>query len=442
MNRVAVNDIEIYYKEDFDGDIEYITKVIKNNYSIVRTSLGDNSIIALFDTDIKGVFSCSNIIEFIEKIIIYSYLNDNIVEKVFDDNYVYNSYRLLLETVLSKEEDNDFSKEDILKGMAIRYYLEKDNVEEFISFAKDIPEDRSEEIVDWFREQARYKLYNDLIHELYDYFPEDKEQFEKEVRAMLKFVSSFSREELYECKNEVKLDKERYYLSDEERNKLFIEYLKYINAPKDWFMKYDDLVSNNKIKKGDKSFFLEGVITLELDNTLDDLVKLAHEFSHFICNSNVNITLKIDEWNAITTNGSNEKELLNSVDSFAAMPYDKELKNNSYINVKTILASIFAILGIVLAFKYFLVGIAVMLVSLALNFYFIYDVIKIKNDIELEKQKGINIYETVVLNTVAEIVDACFIIDRSKKKKEKVLDYINSFNSENYLNLRGDNYEQ
>ena len=198
------------------------------------------------------------------------------------------------------------------------------------------------------------------------------------------------------------------------------------------------LLTNTLLDRNDVSPLTRKLAVSFLKKVLDD----SFNSSVGDINSNVNITLKIDEWNAITTNGSNEKELLNSVGSFAAMPYDKELKNNSYINVKTILASIFAILGIVLAFKYFLVGIAVMLVSLALNFYFIYDVIKIKNDIELEKQKGINIYETVVLNTVAEIVDACFIIDRSKKKKEKVLDYINSFNSENNLNLRGDNYEQ
>ncbi len=175
--------------------------------------------------------------------------------------------------------------------------------------------------------------------------------------------------------------------------------------------------------------FLKNILTDSITASLDD----------FDPTNSINV--KIDDWKGATTNGSNEKELIESVNSYAAIPYDKELRNTSYINIKTILATIVAIVGLVLAFNYFAIGIAVMVIALILNFYFIYEVIRTKNEIEEEKERGLELYRDIVLNTVSEIVDASFIIDRSKKKKDEILSYVNSFNYENYINMRGDNNE-
>ena len=197
------------------------------------------------------------------------------------------------------------------------------------------------------------------------------------------------------------------------------------------------LLTNTLLERNDVSpvtrklavSFLKDVLNESFTSSVGDL------------SNNTNINLKIDEWSASTTNGSNEKELINSVNSYASIPYDKELRAASYVNVKTILCSIFVIIGIVLAFYIFFLGVAIMLVALGLNFYFIYEVIKTKNDIELEKQRGLKVYQDIVLCTVSEIVDVNFEIERAKKKRQEIIDYINSFNSDNYINLRGDNYE-
>ena len=282
MNKIIIDEICVVYKDDFNGDIDYIVKVIKNNYELFKYNLDDSNIICLFDTSIKGVVSCSDFDEYFNNIIFNYYLTDKNIELVFTDDYIINAYKLYLFIEYNSSNDIDVKREDLLKCMAIRYYIENDDIESLINYLKELSESNTNDIIDWYKNNTRYSIYNILINEELSSFSEDNQQLEKELKTIFNFVLSFSSDTLYSCFDDLNIDDDRLYVDEDLRNILFIGYLNYINAPKDWYEKYNDLVTNGNIKIGDRSSCCNGIITLELNNTLDDVVILAHEFAHYM----------------------------------------------------------------------------------------------------------------------------------------------------------------
>lgn len=144
--------------------------------------------------------------------------------------------------------------------------------------------------------------------------------------------------------------------------------------------------------------------------------------------------ITINDYNGVTTNGSNENELKELMHKHIRTPYDKALANYSFFDIKIILASIGALSGLFLSILLNIwLGFAVILIALILIFYFASKIIKEREQIENEYLEVERNYDDALENILAEIVDAHFIIKRAKDNYDYVLEYLDSFNEQNYI---------
>src|SRR5574344_124476 len=185
-------------------------------------------------------------------------------------------------------------------------------------------------------------------------------------------------------------------------------------------------------------------IILERNDVSIDTKKLAMSYNKDIIKSALDETyplyseigdtvIKLDEWTGTTKDGSNEKELLESLSNYIKKPFELESDKYKLFNVKTIYCAVFALAGIVTLFFDIIVGIAILIIA-GLAFLFF------TQETKAEKQKIFNQYIELfnrfkfeLNNTLAEIVDMNYIIKRNNKDRENVIDYINSFDKNNYI---------
>ena len=273
--------------------------------------------------------------------------------------------------------------------------------------------------------QKIYDKFDDLFHNT-------KVQKQKTVDELLNsLINNFEKEELSLKKD---ILKDQFIIDNQgdsfEADKLF-------EASKLSYEKETDLytlLTSTVLDRNDVSPLTRKLAVSLLKNVISD------SFNKIVgvLNNDATININIDEWTGVTINGSNEKVLLESLLKHASKPYDDKIKEKSYINTKTVLSGALLIAGIGLAIYYFYFGAALMVVALMLGFYFTMEVMKYKAGVLKEKNDALVIYEKALLTIISEIVDAYFIGERSKKKRQEVLDYINSFNSDNYINKRGE----
>ena len=348
MNKKVVRDITILYNDDYKDKINNIVKIIYDNYHAFINCLEFDTI-CLFDTDMKEVHSITDIDSFIDKVFIDSYLSDENVDGLFEDNFIPGIYKLYLFKTVIKENDikniEDYSVNEILKCMAERYYLEKDDIPKFIDYLKIAKEEVTNEIVEWYKDKERFNVYKEIIMEQLTFFSEDKDILLDNINTVSNFVTNITPEELSNYNKTID-DKDREYISREKCFKLFNKYLEYINAPLDWIIEFNNLVKDKKIIESNKSNCINGVININFNNNLDDLVKLAHEFAHHISKNIVDynensliefpsIYHEINMQNFLVLNGFNEDDAT----SFNRYRFRNEL--NNYVGYYPILRDIY-----------------------------------------------------------------------------------------------------
>ena len=269
MNRVELNGISIYYKDDYKDKIDYTIKIIKNNYDLFLSSI-EYDIVCLFDTDIKGVFSCSDIDSYIDSLIVNSYLTEEYIESIFTDDFEFCAYKLYLIKTFNKEDDdeliNKYTIDNLLQIMALRYYLENDNVPKLIEYLKNMDSKDTSEIISWFRNKERFNVYKKILEEQCDYFSEGGDELVKEIELVTSFISNLSREEIYNCRKNNYNDCNRVNINKEQLIIIFNKYLEYINAPLDWIDKFNSLVDEERLIESDKSCCIGRIIKIEFKN--------------------------------------------------------------------------------------------------------------------------------------------------------------------------------
>lgn len=164
-----------------------------------------------------------------------------------------------------------------------------------------------------------------------------------------------------------------------------------------------------------------------------DMIKSALDETYPLYSEIGDTIIKLDEWTGTTKDGSNEKELLESLSNYIKKPFTLESDKYKLFNAKTIYCAVFALAGIVTLFFDIIIGIAILIIA-GLAFLFF------TQETKAEKQKIFNQYIELfnkfkfeLNNTLAEIVDMNFIIKRNNKDREHVIDYINSFDKNNYI---------
>ncbi len=134
-----------------------------------------------------------------------------------------------------------------------------------------------------------------------------------------------------------------------------------------------------------------------------------------------------------TLDGSNEKELLDIVYKDKETIYTDYVKAYPLISFINILSCVGIVIGIVLCFKSFILGIAIILGLLGYNGYIIFE--------RYKKQKAKRQYvdkfkknsKIIVLNILAEIVDYHFSLEDIKEETNKFINMISNLNPQDYI---------
>lgn len=179
----------------------------------------------------------------------------------------------------------------------------------------------------------------------------------------------------------------------------------------------------SKITKKLAASFLKDIIKKGLNNALAS----GNEVSGLT-------TISINEWSGSTMDGSNENELKESLKDYLRKPYDRLLAECNLFDVKIILTILGAIIGLILAIGFnYIIGLAVIIISLILLFFFANSIFKKRDFIEKEYNEVEKKVIIVLENIIAEIVDSHFTVKRAKENYDYIINYLNSFDDKTYI---------
>lgn len=146
------------------------------------------------------------------------------------------------------------------------------------------------------------------------------------------------------------------------------------------------------------------------------------------------INIKINDWNGITKNGSNELELVNSIKLANKNLCKKEISNESLFNFKMVIS---ILIGIIITWftikKIPLIAFSSLIVIGIYNIYKLITIINKRKNIKknYEQKNKDNYY--LLTNIIAEIVDYKLLCEKGKKIDLELLSYINNLNYLNYI---------
>lgn len=145
------------------------------------------------------------------------------------------------------------------------------------------------------------------------------------------------------------------------------------------------------------------------------------------------ITLKINDWTGTTKNGSNEKELKESLNNYVESIFEKELSKEKLFNTKMFISIILCIIAIFLTINIPVLAILILLVTLIYNIYEFYTAYKNRSSILESIESNKKTANDILTNIIAEVVDYSFLYENNLKTKDKIINYINSLDSNQYI---------
>jgi len=195
------------------------------------------------------------------------------------------------------------------------------------------------------------------------------------------------------------------------------------------------IVKNNGKKNEKKTKLNENVFVTLIDSlsskkynkkTKEYLLNISKKYilNLFDDNSNISIDIIIGNWTGSTVDGSNENKLINDITEYVKIPFKKDISNIKLLNYKTIYALIFLVVGLIISYFNFTIGAATAIVGMGTLFYFMYDVKQSKKDVENIYNETLDTYILELEDTLAEIVDINFIINKNNMDKNKLINYL------------------
>lgn len=146
-----------------------------------------------------------------------------------------------------------------------------------------------------------------------------------------------------------------------------------------------------------------------------------------------NITIKINDWTATTKNGSNEKELKTSLNNYVEQLFEKDLSKEKLFNTKMFGSIILCIVAIFLTINIPVLSVMILIVTLIFNAYEFYTAYKKRNSILESIERNKKSANDILTNIIAEVVDYTFLYENNIKTKDKIINYIDSLNPNQYI---------
>lgn len=258
--------------------------------------------------------------------------------------------------------------------------------------------------------EQKEKNIDELLNSLLFSYEENEAELRKDI---------LKNKLIIECKGNI-----------EEANKKYELYNNALNVKNNFGNELTNIVLNrNDVSLSTKKL----AIALTKQNIVKGFEEVFSDNNEFV---DEEIQIKINEWTGITKDGSNEKELQDSLTDYVKKPYEHDSQQQQYISLKTIYCSIFIVIGLILMFIKLYLGIIIIFVGGGMLLFFLNEVSKNRQDIIDEYNDTLKKYLFELNNTIAEIVDIKFLCKRNLKYKNELISFINSFDKNNYINFK------
>lgn len=150
------------------------------------------------------------------------------------------------------------------------------------------------------------------------------------------------------------------------------------------------------------------------------------------------VKILIEDYQGVTTDGSNERELVKEMNSSLDKKFFNEVYSPKLLGLNNIISFIILILLIIFCHKYWLILLLGIVFVLIYNGVIIYKryrerQVKIGQLNEIKKDHTI-----VLLNTIAEIVDGYFMIEDKIAINKNFISYLNGLNYQDYFTKTSD----
>lgn len=152
--------------------------------------------------------------------------------------------------------------------------------------------------------------------------------------------------------------------------------------------------------------------------------------------NDLNIDIKIDTWNGTTTNGQNEKELVQNLYNHIDQETHNDIYGKQLIDVKMILTTIIGLILMVItiiSLNQPLLALVILVGILIFDGYVYYiNYSERKEKIKQRENRKENA-KYILLNTIAEIVDFKFICKDNRDTHDQINVFLNSLDYRNYI---------
>ena len=363
----------------------------------------ENKIVPLLDTLTNGILDSDGKEYFLNKILLWT---EDLNAK---SNYKTNQINRWIDKLVTLINDKDYDEYYYIKNYTNKY--------------KDI--NRLTNI-----STSQKNIYNfilDLINEKENYNLNKKEQIEKIINLL---IYNYENEEL-----DLRKDIAKNKLIVEENGNTSIANEKFKSTEFAYHKNSDfySILSNIILESNElkPSINTKKLSLAFLKNTIKNSYKELS--SNTIDNSNIMIT--INKWTSSTTDGMNEKELITSLFNHIDSETNIEIQKVKLIDLKMILTFIF---GVIFAIVLFIIdqsflSIGVLLVTLGILLYSLYNNYKEKNKIIKQREERKKEEKKLLQNIIAEIVDFRFVYKDGIEMQNKILNLLDSLDYKNYI---------
>ena len=150
---------------------------------------------------------------------------------------------------------------------------------------------------------------------------------------------------------------------------------------------------------------------------------------------NLSINIKINNWTSSTVDGSNEKELINSLNDFIDKETYLDIESIKLFDIKSIYTLLFGIISsVVLAiYNMPIIAVIVALFAVIIIVYSLVSNYKVKKDKIQKREQRKKEEKEILLNVLSEIVDYRFIYEDGLKTKNKIIATLKSLDFNNYI---------
>ena len=165
-----------------------------------------------------------------------------------------------------------------------------------------------------------------------------------------------------------------------------------------------------------------------------DWIKEAYNnLNQNFATNNLNIDITIDTWHNTTTNGQNEKELIDDLYKHIEKETHNQIYGKKLIDTKMILVTIIGLILSILTIKQPILSLIIIIGVLIFDAYVFYINYSERQEKIKKREERKEYSKNILLNTIAEIVDFTFMCKENENIDNEINTFLNNLDYRNYI---------